>query len=140
MKIHGEKADTSPVPLSKELTFGQAIGQSKDANDIPLFHCYKIQSPQCPNVPLWAFGCVSCPCNCCGACIWYNWFLCACKDGDGQNEKYFSCVDLKGIYYAVVPVRATDDNGRTTDSLAFFSSSSGPTPDLKVGCFCVPFF
>lgn len=103
---------------------------SLPADEIPtacgMYTCY---SPQCPTM------CLGCPClvNCCGSCLWYNTFMCACPaPGPGGM---WTCTDLKGINYWLVPV---DRAG----SLGFFSyhpfASGDTNPDA--GCYCVKMF
>lgn len=83
--------------------------------------CFMVRSPHCPGIPL---GC-TCPCVC-GRCLWYEWFLCACKS---DEPAAYSCTDLKGISYYLV--KADAEKG----TLACFSGMN--LTDAKTnGCFC----
>ena len=59
----------------------------------------------------------------------YNPFMCACPDGDTPGG--WTCTDMKGIMYFLVPV---DEKG----TLAFFSEHAlqGHGDTLEASCYC----
>jgi hypothetical protein len=107
-----------------KITLGEA---KKYANTIPegkrggFTGCYTVRSPSCPGCCL----ALACPLNL-GCCLWYNTFMCACKD---DAPAAYSCTDGKGISYYLVKVDA--EKG----TLAWFSHTD-MHDDLKAGCFC----
>ena len=88
--------------------------------------CYACRSPSCPTCC--CLGPPSCLLNL-GCCLMYNPFLCACPDGDTPGA--WTCTDMKGIMYFLVPV---DEKG----TLAWFSEHAlqGQGDALKVNCYC----
>ena len=84
--------------------------------------CYTCYAPSCPGC-CWGLSCLV---NFCGGCLVYNPFMCACPDSSTPGA--WTCTDMKGITYFLVPV---DEKG----SLAFFSGFEAKDSQ-KTSCYC----
>ena len=99
--------------------------------------CRKIvcstESSCCPGKsPLCCVPCLSFHCAL-GGCLCYGPIpipFCACYEE--QNPGMYSCVDMKGIFYALVAI----GEGR----FAWFSDPSPVRDSMKVKCYCENFF
>ena len=83
--------------------------------------CYTCYSPSCPSCCLGT----SCFINF-GVCLLYNPFMCACPDDRLPGS--WSCTDLKGQNYRLVPV---DEDG----TLGWFSAFRMEAKQ-EVSCYC----
>ena len=127
------------APLSGAPTFEQLVREKAPvtlgdarayAADLPpekrrcACGCYACRSPSCPTCCSGA----TCLLNF-GGCLMYNPFMCACPDGDTPGG--WTCTDMKGIMYFLVPV---DEKG----TLAFFSEHAlqGHGDTLEASCYC----
>ena len=116
----------SKVTLREARTFAAALTEDKIQTACGCYVCY---SASCPSV------CLGCPCffNCCGACLWYNPFFCACPaNSPGDSPGEWKCTDLKGITYWLVPVDEAGSLGWSSSDSCGVSGS-----DPSVACYCV---